>query len=67
MGGYEYQDKPLAIEFADEVGNQLNIGNVLFSQAGVELAGLCDPSPVEGFVDYLVGQWIEKSNVVGVT
>jgi len=40
-----------------EEGNKLNIGKVLLSQVGIELARVCQAPGVDGFVDYVKEKW----------
>lgn len=58
-GHVKYFDRRVWVEFPQERegGNQLNIGKVLFSRAGVELAPLSGAQPREGFVDFVKEQW----------
>jgi hypothetical protein len=52
-----YCGKPLFIKMPQETENVINIGNVLLTQAGKELASICDAPPVEGFFDYVKERW----------
>lgn len=58
-GYVKYFDTRVWVEFPQERegGNQLNIGQVLFTRAGVELAPLSGAQPREGFVDFVKEQW----------
>ena len=38
----------------------LNIGHATFTIAGIQLFGLCDTNPVEGFFEYVLGEWREQ-------
>ena len=38
-------------------GNEIEIGHVLLTKVGQELAPICGSSPVEGFWDYVKEQW----------
>jgi hypothetical protein len=53
------------IEFPNETENQLDIGMVLLSKVGQELASICNSVPVPGFSDYVVEKW--KQNGLTVT
>jgi hypothetical protein len=52
-----YYGEPLNLTFQKEEDNQLNIGNVLLTQFGRELARVCQAPGVEGFVDYVKVKW----------
>ena len=46
--------KPFIIEFPQTENNNLPIGNGLLSQAGQELAPICESAPCQGFQEYVV-------------
>ncbi len=52
-----YCGDPLHLTFEKDEANQLNIGNVLPTQFGRELARVCQAPGVEGFVDYVKEKW----------
>jgi Protein of unknown function (DUF2806) len=52
-----YYGKVFNIEFSQPVDNRLDVGRVLLSKAGQELAAICGSTPRAGFVDYVVGRW----------
>jgi hypothetical protein len=52
-----YCGQPLPLEMSNEQDNQLSIGQVLLSQAGQELAQVVKVPGVDGFHDYVKGQW----------
>ena len=45
-----YYGTPINIEFAQEIDNQLEVGRVLLSKTGKELAAICGSRPVPGFL-----------------
>jgi hypothetical protein len=53
-----YHGTVLILEFQREKDNSLDVGKVLLTSAGQELAGICGSKPVEGFQDYVVNRWI---------
>lgn len=55
-----YYGTPINIEFNNEDNNELEIGKVLFSKVGRELAPICGSKPIPGFLDYVVKYWINK-------
>lgn len=58
-----YHGTPINIEFPKDSDNDLYIGTVLLSQAGQELAQICNPQPVPDFLDYVIGEWSKKNYV----
>jgi hypothetical protein len=58
-GFVHYFDSPVWIEFPAErkENNQLNIGHVLLTKAGIELAPLSGAQPREGFVNFVKEHW----------
>jgi len=52
-----YCGQGVAITFSEPQDNQLNIGSVLLSKAGQELASICGSVPVPGFLDYTIDKW----------
>lgn len=58
-----YYEKPLVLTFAKDSDNELEIGQVLLTKAGEELAPVCGSNPVEGFFDYVYDTWANQSYV----
>ena len=52
-----YYSDPLMLELPQKAGNRLDLGKVLLTKTGQELAPICGSSPVEGFQDYVMTQW----------
>ncbi|MCG9134240.1 DUF2806 domain-containing protein [Candidatus Poribacteria bacterium] len=52
-----YYGKRLCLEMTKDVDNQLEIGMVLLTRIGQELAPICGSKPVEGFYEYVKEQW----------
>lgn len=52
-----YCGRPLILTMEKEKDNQLNIGRVLLSQVGQELASVCESPGVAGFEDYVKTKW----------
>lgn len=52
-----YYGRPLQLEMEHESDNKLNLGNVLLTQAGQELAPVCGSKPVDGFFEYVQEKW----------
>jgi Protein of unknown function (DUF2806) len=56
-GFVQYFDNKVWIEFQKPENNELNIGHVLLTQTGQQLAPICGAQPREGFVDYVKEKW----------
>ena len=52
-----YYGKPLLLEMPNDTGNTLELGKVLLTKIGEELAPICGSQPVEGFWEYAKDQW----------
>jgi hypothetical protein len=46
---FSYYEIPINIEFPMEKGNQLEIGKVILTQIGQQLAPICGSKPIPGF------------------
>lgn len=58
-----YYGKPAALTFPKEADNELELGQVLLTRAGHELAPVCGSTPVDGFFDYVYDRWAGQSLV----
>ena len=56
-----YYGKPVTLTFAKEAENDLELGHVLLTRAGQQLAPVCAPRPVDGFFDYVKDRWVGQS------
>ena len=52
-----YYGKILKLEFKNELENQLQLGKVLLTRVGRELALVCGSTPVSGFMEFVKGRW----------
>jgi hypothetical protein len=57
QGFVNYFGKQVWIGFQKPENNELDIGHVLLTQAGQQLAPICGAQPREGFVDYVKEKW----------
>jgi len=55
-----YYGIPIIIEFSKDNENDLDIGTVILSKVGQELAPICGAKPVPGFFDYVINRWINQ-------
>ena len=56
-----YYGQPITLAFPNDVDNELEIGNVLLTRAGQQLAKVCESKPVDGFFQYVKEKWIANS------
>jgi Protein of unknown function (DUF2806) len=56
----DYFGERINLQFEKDNGNQLDIGSVLLTKIGKELAPICGAQPVEGFLEYCVELWRER-------
>ncbi len=56
-GYVHYLGNKVWIEFQQPENNELQLGNVLLTQAGEQLAQICGGQPMEGFIDYVKEKW----------
>jgi hypothetical protein len=59
-----YYGNPLIIEFKDEKNNELNIGNILLSKIGLELAPICEAKPIPDFFDFVINTWVKQELIL---
>lgn len=52
-----YYGQPLQLEMPKDEGNELELGCVLLTKVGQELAPICGSKPVDGFFDYVKERW----------
>jgi len=67
-----YHGTPVDLTFRNEEQNQINIGKVLLTHAGLDLARVCNSKPVEGFFEFVRAKWeteslIAKKDVISGT
>jgi len=58
-----YCGKPTILTFPADADNQLQLGSVLLTRAGQQLAPVCGSTPVEGFFEYVYSRWASQSLV----
>jgi hypothetical protein len=59
-----YHGIVLILEFKQEKDNSLDIGKVLLTSSGQELAAICGSKAVEGFQSYIIQRWVSKGITV---
>jgi hypothetical protein len=55
-----YYGKPVMLVFPSDADNAFEVGNVLLTRAGQQLAPVCGSHPVEGFFEYVQEKWAAK-------
>jgi hypothetical protein len=59
-----YYETPINIEFHGGQNNELQIGKILLTRTGKELAPICGSEPISGFLDYALSAWRDRSYIV---
>ena len=60
-----YYSKSLKLEMPSDTGNKLELGHVLLTKIGAELAPICESKPVDGFWDYVMDKWKQYKPIPG--
>ena len=55
-----YYGKPHVLEFGETEGNSLQIGHVMLTQVGSQLACVCGSKPVPGFLEFVLERWVRS-------
>ena len=55
-----YYGTPIGLEFPKDKENKLEVGKVLFTNVGKELAPICGSTPSNEFFDYVVEKWVRE-------
>jgi len=56
-----YFGRWVILDFEKETNNELNLGTVIFSQIGKELANISEAKIIPSFFDYCTAKWKEKN------
>jgi len=56
-----YYGQPVTLTFPKDSDNELEIGKVLLTRAGQQLAPVCAPVRVDGYFQYVKEKWVTKS------
>jgi hypothetical protein len=59
-----YFGTTLNLVFSKETDNDLDIGHVMLTRTGQQLAHICDSKPVDGFLDYVMERWVKKGLIL---
>lgn len=58
-----YYGQPILLELHKESENEMDIGHVLLTQVGQELAPICGSRPDGDFLEYVLKKWKEKGYI----
>ena len=58
-----YYGQPTNLTFPTDQDNELQLGKVLLTRAGQQLAPVCESTPIEGYYEYIYDRWAEQSLV----
>lgn len=56
-----YYGQPINLSFPKDADNELELGHVLLTRAGQQLAPVCASKPVDGFFEYIKAKWVAQS------
>ena len=56
-----YYGQPVTLTFPKDSDNELDLGKVLLTRAGQQLAPVCAPTSVDGFFKYVKERWVAQS------
>jgi hypothetical protein len=59
-----YHGIPMNVEFKKETDNDLDIGKVLLTKTGQQLAPICGSRQVFDFPDYVIEKWVNKGLIL---
>jgi hypothetical protein len=59
-----YYGKPINIQFNKKENNEMNIGKVLLSKIGQELAPIVGSKPIDEFLDYVLKKWVDMGFII---
>lgn len=59
-----YGEKAVALEFAQDENNSLEVGHAIFTDVGLQLAPFCQGQAIDGFERYVLAKW--QQDGVGV-
>lgn len=55
-----YYGKAVLLSLANDADNELELGHVLLTKAGQELAHVCGSVPIDGFFDFVHAKWLKE-------
>jgi len=61
---FSYYGKPVIIGLKEDRDNVFEIGRVVLSKTGKDLARICGPEQIPGFFDYIIQKWKDKYGLI---
>jgi hypothetical protein len=58
-----YYDHSVQLTFGEDANNRMDIGKVMLTRVGQELAPICGSKPDEAFFDYIVNHWKQRGYI----
>lgn len=59
-----YYGRPTLLEFSADSGNNLDVGHVLFTATGRELAPICGSAMNQAFYEYVIDHWFKRGIIL---
>ena len=60
-----YYGRSLKLKMPNDTDNKLELGHVLLTKIGAELAPICESKPADGFWDYVMDKWKQYKPIPG--
>lgn len=60
----DYYGRVIIMNMPEKVGGKLNIGEVMLTKLGQELAPICGSEPVNGFFEYVLDKWSDHEPLI---
>jgi hypothetical protein len=58
-----YYDQSVQLTFGEDANNRMDIGKVMLTRVGQELAPICGSKPDQAFFDYIVSHWKQRGYI----
>lgn len=62
-GTVSYYGRSVELTFPKDAENEVDLGNLVLTRAGEQLAPVCGSKPVDGFFDFVYDRWARQSLV----
>ncbi len=59
-----YDGRRFGTTFNKDGKKSLRLGKVILSEAGEQLASICNPKPIDGFVEYILDNWKKQGAII---
>jgi hypothetical protein len=61
---FQYGSKRITVQLTEKAKSTLPIGEALLTRVGRELYRVCEPTEVPGFIDELLGSWVNSAKIL---